>query len=160
MRALAVLLALALAAGSTGAASAAAAARARSSLPEIEKEVMCPVCGTSLNIAQSPQAERERAFIRSLIARGETKAQIKRALVAQFGPAVLATPRHSGFSLSAYLVPIAAALAGLIGVGVAAVRWRRRGLAAAQAPDPALEGGDLDPADARRLERDLAAHDL
>ena len=54
---------------------------------------MCPVCGTTLELASdSPQAIREREFIRGLIAEGRTKEEIKDALVAEFGEEVLATP--------------------------------------------------------------------
>ena len=60
--------------------------------------------------AFSPQAERERDFIRAQIAQGRTKEQIKRALVSEFGPerARPAGPGDSGFNWAAYLVPIAA----------------------------------------------------
>ena len=37
---------------------------------EIEAEVMCPVCGTLLELAESPQAQREKAFIARLIGEG------------------------------------------------------------------------------------------
>jgi len=47
----------------------AAAAVPRASLPDIEDEVMCPTCGVPLINAFSPQAEKERRFIRREIAR-------------------------------------------------------------------------------------------
>ena len=53
---------------------------------------MCVVCKTPLAVSQSPQADGERTFISGLIAKGETKAQIVKAMVAQYGPAVLALP--------------------------------------------------------------------
>src|SRR5205809_6278723 len=62
----------------------------KTNLPDVEDEVMCPVCGTALNLSFSPQADRERAFIRRQIAAGKTKQQIIDALVAQYGTAVLA----------------------------------------------------------------------
>jgi hypothetical protein len=63
----------------------------------VENEVMCPVCGTPLNLAEeAPQAERERAFIEREIDRCRSKAQIKRALVAEFGESVLALPGDEG----------------------------------------------------------------
>ncbi|MGB7587413.1 MAG: hypothetical protein WBM00_01755, partial [Solirubrobacterales bacterium] len=40
----------------------------RTSLPDIEDEVMCPICGTLLELSDSPQAQRERVFIARLIA--------------------------------------------------------------------------------------------
>jgi len=83
--ALAVLALLVLAAVAVPAGAAAQgrpAPQERASLPDIEDEVMCPVCGTVLEHAFAPQAERERALIRRLIAEGRTKEEIKDALVA------------------------------------------------------------------------------
>src|SRR5882724_7539524 len=68
------------------------AAAPRASLPTIERQVMCVTCKIPLNVAQSPQADRERAFIQGLIDKGEDEAAIKHALVGQYGPAVLALP--------------------------------------------------------------------
>ncbi len=88
----------------------------QTTLGEVEQEVMCPVCGTPLALAtEAPQAERERQFIIERIERCESKDEIKAALVAQFGEAVLATPGDDGFDLAAYLLP---ALAVLIGAAV------------------------------------------
>ena len=61
----------------------------KTTLPDVEDEVMCTVCGTALNLSSSPQADRERAFIRREIAAGKTKDQIKADLVAQYGNQVL-----------------------------------------------------------------------
>src|SRR5690349_11463189 len=47
------------------AAGTAMAAPQRASLPDIENEVMCPTCGVALSQSFSPQAERERDFIRA-----------------------------------------------------------------------------------------------
>lgn len=128
---------------------------ARASLPDIEDEVMCTICGTLLEESQSPQADRERALIRRLIAEGETKDQIKDALVTQYGPRVLATPSGHGFDLTAWIVPglvIALAIAGLL---VGAYRLtRRRGRPEPPPPAP------LDPGDEARLDRDLSSYDL
>ena len=135
----------------------AAAAAPRASLPDIEDEVMCPTCGVPLNQAFSPQAERERNFIRAEIARGRTKAEIKRALESEFGPRVLATPQtaDSSFNWAAYLIPVAVIGAAAIAIIVALRRWRRRPPAA---PEDAAT--DLSPADAARLEHDLSRYDV
>ena len=84
-----------------------AVAAQRPELSDIEDEVMCPVCGTPLALSESPSADRERAFIQRRIDEGKDKDQIKRALVVEFGEEVLAMPTGRGFSLTAYLVPIA-----------------------------------------------------
>ena len=75
----------ALTAAGHGAGAAAASAAPRTSLPAIERQVMCVTCKIPLNVAQSPQADRERAFIQRLIDQGADEAQIKRALVGQYG---------------------------------------------------------------------------
>jgi cytochrome c-type biogenesis protein CcmH/NrfF len=134
-----------------------AAASPRTTATEIEGEVMCPICGTLLELSESPQARREKVFVAKLAAEGKSKAQIKDALVAQYGPAVLALPRGSGFDLSAYLVPIVALLAAIAVLAVSVVRWRRAGGRA-----DARTAGDGGPSneDAERLETDLSRYDL
>ena len=140
------------------AASTAGAAQPRVSLTDIENDVMCVVCNTPLAVSQSPQADAERRFISALIAKGYTKAQVERALVAQYGPAVLALPPAHGFNLTVYILPAAVVLLGAAGLAFALPRWRRRTRALhAGATDPAADPG-LDPDDARRVEEDLARH--
>ena len=144
---LALLLALLLA-------PAAMAAEARTTLPDVEDEVMCTQCGTALNVSTSPVADQEREFIRRRIAEGKGKAEIKAALVKEYGPKVLAIPQGGGFDAAAWLVPGALSLLALLGVGVAALRWRGR----RDGPEPEA-GPELDPDDQRRLDADLAAFD-
>ena len=98
----------------------------QTTLPDVEDEVMCPVCGTTLELASdSQQAIREREFIRGLIADGRSKEEIKDALVAEFGDEVLALPDDEGFDLAAWLVPGLAIVAAAIAIFVALRRWRR-----------------------------------
>jgi len=78
------------------AAATAGASRAASvSLPTIERQVMCVTCKIPLNVAQSPQANREREYIRTLIAEGHDESEIKDALVVQYSSAVLACRRRT-----------------------------------------------------------------
>lgn len=135
----------------------AAAAEQRASLTEIEKQVMCPICGTLLQLSESPQAQRERTFIERQIDAGKTEAQIKDALVAEYGEEVLALPPDSGFSLSAYVVPIVAFLIAALALALGVWRWRRAG-------GPKDGGGPRarrpSDEDADRLDADLARYDL
>ena len=130
------------------------AAGGPASLPDIEDEVMCVECNTALNVSTSTVADQERAFIRRQIALGKDKKQVKAALVAEYGPGVLADPPSSGFDLAAWLVPILLAVLGIGGVAFAARRWRRQA-----APEAAAAGEPLADEDARRLDAELDAYD-
>lgn len=131
------------------------AAAPRTSLTDIEDEVMCVVCNVPLNVAESPQADRERVLIRHLIAQGKTKQQVKAALVAQYGDAVLATPHGGGIDWASWAIPAAAVALVLAALALFVPRWRRT------RPPAAVTGAgpSLDAADARRLDEDLARYD-
>ena len=154
---LATLLAVLVASSLSPLAGAASANAPQVNLSEVEAEVMCPVCGTLLELADSPQARREKAFVAKLIAEGKTKAEVKDALVEQYGRDVLAVPEGSGFDLSAYLVPVIAFLVAGLALAVGVARWRRR-------PPPAEPQRDgpagPDDEDAKRLDADIARYDL
>jgi cytochrome c-type biogenesis protein CcmH len=127
---------------------------ARTSLPEVERHVMCVTCKIPLNVAQSPQADRERAFIRGLIAQGKTEPQIEHALVGQYGPAALALPSTHGFDLAAYLVPLVAVLVLAVALATLLPRRLRRSRTQALPQTPPLSAED-----AARLDADLARFD-
>jgi cytochrome c-type biogenesis protein CcmH len=124
------------------------------SFADVEDEVMCVSCNVALNVAESPQADAERNYIRSLIARGYDKEQVKRSLVDVYGDNVLALPKSEGINWAAYLVPIAliAALVAALGFGLR--RWRRR-----EPPPGGPKAPDLSAADSARLDADLALYD-
>jgi cytochrome c-type biogenesis protein CcmH len=142
-------------------APSALAVQPKASFNDVEDEVMCDTCNVPLNIADSDRAEQERQVIRKLIAQGLTKDQIKDRLKAQYGPAILATPQDSGFSLAVWWVPVAVVLALLALIAALLPRWRNR-----PPPDGGDDGDDAGPgrelsaSDARRLEQDLARYDV
>jgi len=123
--------------------------------PDVESQYMCVTCNIPLAEAESPQAERERAYLRQLIADGNNEAQIRRAMIAVYGEDVLALPPRSGFNLVAYVVPVAAVLALIAGLLFVLPRWRRRSVAAADGDDAAVVG----EADNVRLNADMARFD-
>jgi cytochrome c-type biogenesis protein CcmH len=94
-------------------------------LAELEKEVVCPTCHTTLELSSSLIADRMRAFIRERIAAGDTKSEIKARLVDEFGEGVLAAPPRRGFNLIAWLLPAAGAAAAGVLLALAARRWAR-----------------------------------
>jgi cytochrome c-type biogenesis protein CcmH len=140
--------------------AAAAQSCPRTTLGDIEDEVMCPICGTPLGLAQeAPQAQQQRAFIQDQIAECKSKEEIKRALVAQFGEGVLALPGDDSGDddlgdVLVYAIPALALLAALGGVALAVLRWRG-GAARPRRGDPATAGADSD-----RLDRDLERYEL
>ncbi|HEX8204599.1 MAG TPA: cytochrome c-type biogenesis protein CcmH [Solirubrobacteraceae bacterium] len=136
------------------AASPAGAAEPRTTLPDVEDEVMCVTCNVPLNIADSPQASRERAFIQRLVDRGLTKEQVKDRLVAEYGEDVLAVPEDDGLGIAAYAVPIAIVLAMIAAAAIFVPRWRRPPGTLAGAPGPAVSDAEL-----QRLDDDLAKYD-
>lgn len=137
-----------------GAAGLASAAEPQTDLADIEDEVMCPICGTTLELSDSPQAERERELIRSLIADGASKQEVKDALVAEYGEDVLAVPDSSGFDLSAWVVPALGIGLGAAGIGLAIARLARRRDGDGD-PGPALE-----PEQDARIDREMRSYDL
>ena len=121
-------------------------------LAELEGEVMCPVCGTTLDQSESPAAQQIKRLITARIAAGDTKSQIKARLVSEYGQAILAAPEHKGFGLLAWWLPVAGILAGAAALAVGAWRWSR---AREREPDTP----QLDPALERRLDDELAHWD-
>ena len=128
-------------------------AAARPNAADLEAELVCPVCETTLDQSSSPVAERMKTFIRVRIAAGDSEQEIKDALVAQFGPAVLAEPPGGGFGLLAWLLPLTALGGGAVVVGLLIRSWSgRRGAG----PDDAA---DLDPRLERLVDEELARFD-
>jgi cytochrome c-type biogenesis protein CcmH/NrfF len=132
----------------------AAIACPETSLGDLEDEVMCPACGTSLAIApdDQPLAERERALIQRLIDDCKSKDEVKAALAAEFGDEVLALPDDDGFEIAAYLIPLAILLAAGAAIAVGVRRWRKGPTAPA--------GTTATASESKRLDDDLARYDL
>jgi cytochrome c-type biogenesis protein CcmH len=114
---------------------------------ELESELVCPVCETTLDSSDAPVARLMKARIRERIAAGDTKSEIKAYFVDQFGTGVLAVPPRRGFDLVAWLLPLAGLGIALVVVGAFAWRWSRR-----RDDDPAGDGEPLDPLVERRLD--------
>jgi cytochrome c-type biogenesis protein CcmH len=123
---------------------------------ELERELTCPTCKTTLAMSDAPVADRMRDFIRARHAAGDTKGEVRESLVAEFGEGVLAAPPAEGFNLLAWVLPIGGALVAALILGVLAWRWTRSETAARPA-DPSSNGrATLDPELERRLDEELA----
>jgi len=119
---------------------------------ELEGEVMCPVCGTTLDQSDSPAAQQIKRVIARGIAAGDTKSEIKARLVANYGDSILAAPPHHGFGLLAWWLPIVGITAAAVVVGAGAWRWSR-------AREPAAPAPPLDPALERRVDDELRRYE-
>jgi cytochrome c-type biogenesis protein CcmH len=144
-----VAIVLAVACAALGLATTAAAAP---SPADLEAELVCPTCKTTLDQSDSPIARRMKQIIRMRLAEGATEQEIKKELVGQFGPAVIAEPPKSGFDLLAWVLPLALLGAGAVGVGVVAWGWSRR-------PAAVEPGEAVDPELERRLDDELERFD-
>ena len=135
--------------------AAPAAACPQTTVADLEDEIMCPVCGTSLATAgEAPLAVQQRRLIDDLVRQCKSKDEIKDALVAQYGETVLADPEPKGFDLTAWAVPGLGIAAGLAIAVLAAIRWRR-GRPVGPAAAAAGSGAESD-----RLDEDMRRYDL
>ena len=116
---------------------------------DLEAELVCPTCKTTLDQSNAPVAIRMKTIIRERIAEGASETEIKAELVEQFGPRVLAEPQKRGFDLLAWALPLAGIAFGAAGVGALAWAWSRR-------PDDEPTRTALDPELERRLDDELA----
>ena len=133
-------------------APAAFACDSRPSQAKLEGEVMCPVCGTTLDQSESPAAQQIKRVIARRIAAGDTKSEIEDRLVANHGDSILAAPPHRGFGLVAWWLPIAGITAAAALVGFGAWRWSR-------AREPAPAAPPLDPTLEQRLDDELRRYE-
>ena len=139
-------------------AGSALAATERPTLVDLEDEIMCPTCGTTLDQSSSPIALRMKDFIEARIAAGDSKREIKDALVAEFGEQVLAAPPRRGFNLLAWVLPLAGLGLAAAALGVAAWRWTAaREPGDAGVADPRANGrAPIDVELERRVDEELA----
>jgi cytochrome c-type biogenesis protein CcmH len=75
----------------------------------------------------------EIKLIDERVAKGESDKEILKDFVAQYGPTVLVDPPKAGFNLTAWVVPVAVPLVGLVLVWGVVRRWRQEPPAAASA---------------------------
>lgn len=133
------------------------AAAACPTAADLEGELICPTCKTTLDQSDSPAARRIKALVRRRVAACVPEQQIKDELVDQFGPSVLAAPPREGFHWLAWLLPPAGLLAAALVISALVWRWSRARPAEAVADSNGR--APLDPELERRLDRELARYD-
>jgi cytochrome c-type biogenesis protein CcmH/NrfF len=126
-------------------------------LNELENEVMCPVCSTTLAQSDSAAAKQIERVIQAHIDAGWSKSRIKDSLVEQYGEAILASPPAHGFNLLAWVLPLAGIGLAAALLGAAAWQWTRD---RPEDPPPPLRSangrGPLEPELEKRLDEELA----
>ena len=107
---------------------------------------MCRTCGReSLSECTCSKAVEMRAELAKLVDAGKSEQQIIDYYIAQYGSQEpLASPIDRGFNRLAWAVPYVLGSAGLLFVGMVAVRWTRRH---PEAPADARRGEAAEPAD-------------
>lgn len=121
----------------------------RPTAADLEVQLVCPTCKTTLDMSDAPVARRMKAYLRARLAQGASAEQIKRELVAQFGRGVLSVPPKRGFDLLAWLLPLGGLALGAVLVGVLAWSWSRK-RPGEDGPEP-----PLDPRLERRVDEEL-----
>jgi cytochrome c-type biogenesis protein CcmH len=134
-----------------------AAAAACPTVADLEDELICPTCKTTLDQSDAPVARQIKAIVARRVADCVSKQQIKDELVADFGPSVLAAPPREGFHWLAWVLPPIGLLAAAAVISVLVWRWSRRPTAEAVANSNGRL--PLDPELERRLDRELARYD-
>jgi cytochrome c-type biogenesis protein CcmH len=133
------------------------AAAACPTVADLEDEVICPTCKTTLDQSDAPVARQIKALVARRVAQCASKQQIKDELVADFGPAVLAAPPREGFHWLAWVLPLAGVLAAAGVISALVWRWSR------SRPGEAVVDSNgrlpLDPELEHRLDRELARYD-
>ena len=156
-------LALLLVVALLGVAAPALASEQHPTQGELESELICVECHTTLDESDSPIAREMKSYIAQRIRQGATKSQIENELVAEFGPGVLGVPRKHGFDLLAWLLPLGGIAIGAVALAFGAWKWSR----SVQEPRPGRgssteaqhEDEPLEPELERRLDEELARFD-
>jgi len=122
-------------------------------LMSVESQFICTTCHEPLELVSSPQALSEKAYLEGLLNKHMSIADVKTAMVSQYGVAVLAKPPASGFNLTVYILPPAILFGGLALLAYTLPKWRRRSQLAALTP---MEGAEpLSSDESERLDEEL-----
>jgi cytochrome c-type biogenesis protein CcmH len=131
--------------------------------PELEgwaytlaNELMSPYCpGRTLSDCPSPQASDLRLWIVAQEAAGASREEVEATLYERFGDEIRSTPKPEGWGLTAYVVPLAAFLAGGV-VVVLFLRHVRGAETGSGLPEPAPGSAPPDADLERIVEREIA----
>ncbi len=102
----------------------------------VAAQLKCLVCqGESVAASPSQLAQQMRVIIREQLQGGKSEQEVITYFVHNYGEQIAWSPRWQGFSLLAWLVPIAFVLGGILLMLFVLREWR------AAPPTPAIHGG-------------------
>ena len=111
-------------------AGAAAPASLEEQAHDLEGQLIAPCCWRqSVADHLSPEADRMRGEIRTLLQEGKSQEEILNFYVTQYGQAILAKPPYRGFNVLAYVLPGCFLLLLGGGLGWVAIKSRRQSAA-------------------------------
>jgi cytochrome c-type biogenesis protein CcmH len=116
---------------------------------QLGHQLMC-ICGCGqilleCNHVGCPDSDGMRNELMAAVSRGDSDSLVEQAFVQKYGPTVLAAPTTSGFDRTAWIMPFAALIAGIVVLILIVRTWKNR-------PAPALADG-VTPARGAELEQ-------
>jgi len=94
---------------------------------DIAKELNCPTCtGINLSDCRTQTCEQWRDQIGSLVEEGYEKQEVLDYFSSRYGPQVLQEPPKQGFTLTLWLLPGLALLAGGVWLAYTIRAWRKQ----------------------------------
>ncbi len=129
---------------------------------DVASQLKCPVCqGESVADSPSQISQQMRGVIRQQLQSGKSEQQIIQYFIDRYGQQIVWSPPWQGFTLLAWLVPIALLLGGVVLLFIVLRDWRTAPPTDTTGDDAEL--ADLDDAELRRyraqIEEELAAAD-
>ncbi len=105
---------------------------------QLGHQLMC-ICGCGqilleCNHVGCPDSDGMRNELMAAVSRGDSDSLVEQSFVQKYGPTVLAAPTTSGFDRTAWIMPFAALIAGIVVLILIVRAWKNR-------PAPALADG-------------------
>src|SRR5579859_1568794 len=133
---------------------------------DVASQLKCPVCqGESVADSPSTISQQMRAVIRQQLQQGQSEQQIIQYFVSRYGNSILWSPPKQGFTILAWVIPIAILLCGVLLLVMVLRGWQAGGRVTgrSEASESTIEGIQLDSDELQQfqsqLEQELAADD-
>ncbi len=131
---------------------------------DVASQLKCPVCqGKSVADSPSTISQQMRGVIRQQLQQGQSEQQIIQYFVSRYGNTILWSPPKQGFTILAWVIPIAILLSGALLLMLVVRGWLNVGLATRRGEADTLEDGQIDSGELQQfqaqLDQELAADD-